>query len=463
MIEMEQGAERQQLRLSHLTAKIGELFTRQFGSRCYWVVAEISNCNPNPHRSQWFFECVEKSSVNKEIIAKVSCMAWRMGIEKIRAFEKITGQPFTNGIEVLLNVQVEYHPVYGLKLCLQDIDPQFTIGALELARQQTIERLLRECSSFIRKEGDRFITNNNQLPLPQVLQHIAIISSQSAAGYEDFKHTLSNNAFGYKFDIDSYYTYVQGEANSIAVYNTLLQVFHSNKAYDIVVIIRGGGSQTDLLIFDQFDLAKIVAKFPMPIITGIGHQKNETIVDMMAHTATTAPTKAAEFIIAHNRAFDLSLEEIKKHIIIRSQQRLSRDERELNRLKQLFGVQLPELINNHKVALEQVAGTLKNRPALLLANYNKDVEVVNQRFRSAIPQYIRAVQSRIDHHVSMFRVMSPVSIMKKGFALIKIDGMVVADPQKVHVGKDISIILNDTQLEATVIAKRNYNGNEFDI
>ena len=197
------------------------------------------------------------------------------------------------------------------------------MGVLELQRQATLEKLIIENPTFIKKSGDKYITRNNQLKLNVVIQKVALISSKTSAGAEDFRHTLLNNSNGYQFYIDDYFTQVQGENNADQFLTKVIEVFNSQKHYDAVIITRGGGAQTDFLIFDNYKIGRAVAKFPIPIITGIGHQKNETITDLMAHTQTKTPTPAAEFIIDHNRAYEEANLTLQRSIIIKSQQLFS--------------------------------------------------------------------------------------------------------------------------------------------
>ena len=350
-----------------------------------------------------------------------------------------------------------------MKLCLQDIDPQYTIGALELQKQKTLERLLVECADFISKSGNRYLTRNNQLHLPRVLQQIAVISSRSAAGYEDFRYTLDNNSFGYRFRVDGYYTFVQGEVNAAAIRSKLLEIYHSGKPYDAVVIIRGGGSQTDFLIFDQYELGKIVAKFPIPVITGLGHQKNQTIVDMMAHTSTTAPTKAAEFIIAHNRAFDSEMDAIKQRIIIRSQQMISFLQKDLYRVQNSFTLQLPAHLALRQKKLASLSSSLSNKPLVILSHHEKDLSLMQKQMGSLSLRLVKNQQGYLAHYLTLFRMMSPLNILKKGFAMVKVGDVIETDGAKIKEGKDISIILSGREIGATVTSNKTYNGNEFDL
>jgi len=321
------------IKLSELTTKIRDTLNTTFANQSYWVFADITNYSFKPDKNYHYFELVEKGDFG--MVTRINAAAWGEGHLHIRQFEKSTGQQFTNGIHVLIRVTVEYHILHGLKLTLIDIDTSFTLGELEKQKMETLQRLLRECPDFIRMEGDLIVTRNKGHILKPVLQKIAVVSSRQSAGYEDFIHTLKHNSFAYTFSIDPYFSSVQGENNAEEIFKRLLDVFLSEKQYDAVVIIRGGGSEMDFLIFNQYNLGRIVAKFPIPIITGIGHQKNETIVDLMAHTSTKTPTKTAEFIIAHNRHFEDSILLLQKNIVIKTDMRL------LN-----TGPQNPDLIVN---------------------------------------------------------------------------------------------------------------------
>jgi exodeoxyribonuclease VII large subunit len=214
---------------------------------------------------------------------------------RIEEFEKNTGQAFTNNLHVLVQVSVDYHALYGLSVSVLDIDSNFMLGILEQQRNATLERLVKE-NDFIQKEGDGYSTYNSQLKLAAVIHKVAVISSSSSAGNEDFRHTMQHNDFGYVFQIDDYYTVVQGDNNAKLFLNKLIEIYSTGIPYDAIVINRGGGSQSDFLIFDNYNIGRAVAKFPIPVITGIGHQKNVSITDLMAHTHTKTPTKAAEFI-----------------------------------------------------------------------------------------------------------------------------------------------------------------------
>ena len=473
------------IKLSALTRQIHQVVRNTFANTRIWVVADISNCSYYSQKGYYYFDLVEKSESGTHMVARIQANAFADGTERIRKFQQVTGQQFQDGIHVLVQVMVEYHPVYGLKLVLLDIDSSYTIGFLEQQRQQTLELLLNNCPDFIRREGDRYITRNNSLVLPPVIQKIAVVSSHSSAGYQDFKHTLEHNNFGYAYQVDSYYTMVQGELNAEAVCKTFLNVFNSGKSYDAVILIRGGGAPTDFLIFDQYSLARLIAKFPIPVITGIGHQKNETIADLMAHTATKTPTKAAELIIAHNRGFEQRLIDLQNNMLIRTQQRLGKTSRELSSLHSKVTNNARDLLTSNRellnLARQQVSGhsarflhiqhrelmklsgAVVQKPAMMLIHRKSELANRLNMLIVARENFIKSCQRNLENYISLIRVMSPSQILKRGFAIIKYEGSIITDASKVEKGKDISIILSGTEIGSTVFSKKPVDGREFDL
>jgi exodeoxyribonuclease VII large subunit len=319
----------------------------------FWVVADISSHNYYPNKEHHYFELVEKSAVDTGIIAKMSAVSWKAGSLRIKAFEKTTGQKFRTGMQLLLQVVVEFHAVYGLKAVLVDVDAGFTLGQLEQERQRTLERLVKECPAYVRLSGDTYITRNRELPYPRVIQRIAIVGSGASAGFQDFMHTLRNNSFGYQFDTITFFTTIQGSANAEQLAQKIAETSKSRELFDAVVIIRGGGADTDFLLFDQFEVCRQIASLPVPVITGIGHQKNETISDLMARTSTKTPTMAAEFIIAHNRQFEEQITGLQKSIIIRSQQFLGKETAQLSQLKTGIAIKARQELQSCHQSLQQ--------------------------------------------------------------------------------------------------------------
>ena len=473
------------IKLSELTNKIQETINTAFEAVSFWVIADITNHTFKAQKNYHNFDLVEKDPNSNDIIAKISGKAWGSGANKIANFENITGQKFSNNINVLINVKVHFHPVYGLQLEVNNIDPNFTLGLLAQQRQATLERLVSENPTFINKIGNTYYTRNNQLKLNVVIQRIAVISSKTSAGGEDFKHTLLNNPFGYTFFIDDYFTLVQGESNSALFLEKIIEIFNSKINYDAVVITRGGGAQTEFLIFDNYNIGRAVAKFPIPIITGIGHQKNETIVDLMAHTQTKTPTKAAEFIIANNKQYEDALLSFQKNIVIKSQQLFSFHFQSLSQLNSIVVNSTRDIINqyknelvqinlvtintsksiiyNHKNELIKISSQILSKPKIILYNRLNDMANTVNNFKIFNVQYLKSQKNNLDHYNSLFRMMAPDNILKKGFAILKLNNKTISNPNEIKVGDDIEIIFSETKIKSTIKQKSTYDGTDLNL
>lgn len=472
------------IRLSQLNRKITDSIEAVFHNQNYWVIADVTNHSYKADKNYHNFELVEKDTKSNAIVARIMGKAWGSGALKITEFEDATGQRFTNNLQVLLQVNVEYHPLYGLAINLLNIDSSYTLGILEQQRNETLKRLVLQ-NEFIQKIGEGYITDNIRLKLNPVLQRIALISSSISAGAEDFKHTLENNSFGYVFKVDNYFATVQGDKNAGLLLEKLIAVYNSKITYDVVVITRGGGSQTDFLIFDNYRIARAAAKFPIPIITGIGHQKNQSITDMMVHTQTKTPTKAAEFIIAHNRGFEERLLSFQKNIIITSQKLITSKGRTLAEIRHILTNTAKDTLARRKDILaklniltinsaktiftgnSQKVDTIINRltglPLFIINNRKNGLVNVQERLKTANMQYHRNQKRKLDNFTMLFKMISPNNILKKGYAIIKLEGKVISDSKVLEPGMEIDVILSQTVITSTIQKKSDYNGTDLDI
>ena len=444
--------------LSDLNLQIRKAIDGIFKGLTFWVIADITSYTYKSETNYHYFELVEKDKLSSIIVARIAGRAWGNAAINITNFEVATGQKFKNDINVLVQVNVQYHKAYGLQLNLIDIDTNFTLGKFEQQRNATLERLVKDNPSFINKINGFYVTNNNKLYFKKVIQHIAVIASFTSAGLQDFEHTLRSNAFNYIFKVDFYDSKVQGEENARPMLEKLIEVYNSKKDYDAIAIIRGGGAQSDFILFDNYELSRAVAKFPIPIITGIGHQKNETIVDLMAHSATKTPTKAAELIIAHNKSFEESLVKMQKMIIIKSQQQLVFQTKTLNNFKAYFFRDVLKLLNEHQRHITKLSGIFINRPKMLLINQKKDVVLLIEKIQTFNRIFLAHKNSKIEHYQSIVKVMSPAHILNKGFAIIKINGDIINNAKLINVGTELIIQLAKTEILTIVKSKKNYNG-----
>lgn len=468
------------LRLSELSEMIRLTLQESFAWQRFWVVAEITNQTYYGHKGFHYFDLVEteepvapttrmprKSKTANSLTAKIAGVAWREGAIRIRAFEQETGQVFGNELQVLIEVSVDYHPVYGLKLTLLDIDSRFTLGQLEQKKQATIQRLLLECPDFVWEQEGPLQSANKELYLPPVIQRIAVVSSKNAAGYEDFLHSLDTNSFGYKFEIHAFYATVQGEQHALELAATISAIetraLELEQDFDAVILIRGGGAATDLLIFDQFEVAEAIAACPFPVFTGIGHQKNETIADLLAHTAFKTPTKVAEFIIERNRGFETGLFTILHQVQLLSKQLLAEQFSFLDRVRFSLSYRTQELLNQEKQQIREMNALVRRQPQRLLSNQQLLLQEVKTSLQVNTTGYIRTREKDLAHLLRLFRMSSPEKLLARGFALVVKDGKVQANATEIHPEDKIQILFAGSQLDAAVKHKKEYDGDPFNL
>jgi exodeoxyribonuclease VII large subunit len=496
------------IKLSDLTRRIRQVINQAFGEETYWIIAEVSGHKFYPDRDRHYFDLVEKIENSNTETAKVKANCWEQGSRQISLFESLTGQTFADGLQVLVCVKVNYHIVYGLSFTVMDVDPNFTLGNVERQRRETLNRLLAENAESIQLAGDEYVTRNKQLKLNCVIQRIALIGSPKSEGYTDFLHTMSSNQFGYQFVIDFYYSTVQGVTAEQELVKTFLQVYENSKSkhYDCVVITRGGGARTDFLVFDTYSLARVAARFPIPIITGLGHHKDVSIVDMMVNTQTKTPTKAAEFILAHNRSFEESVLQHQQRLIIRTQQLLGGQNQRLNQIRNNFSQLLPAFITRHRDLIVRLRQVIQHNPRALVSdrkhvllkvqqaitNCSSEILRKNDRALSSLfhrltgkPKEIlahrrtdcereirflriysdRFILRQVDslrHQQSMMKLMSPENILRKGFALVSKGNKIITSPDDIDKGDEITITLDKANIQSTVTSKSERHG-KYDV
>ncbi|MEO7522890.1 MAG: exodeoxyribonuclease VII large subunit [Ferruginibacter sp.] len=443
----------QHIKLSDLTRQIQKLINDHFFKKTYWVVGEISNLRYYPAKNYYFFDFVEKDADSNLVLTTVKTSAWSNAINSIKKFERITGQKFDNNIQVLLSVSVEYHITYGLKLNMLDVDPAFTLGNLEKQRQETLLKLVSANPGYIKLVDGEFITYNKSLLLNRVIQNIALIASESSDGYKDFKHELLNNEYHYVFTIDDYYTQVQGAGTEIQIINRLVEIFTSSKPYDAIVIVRGGGSQADFLIFDSYELARAIAKFPIPVFTGIGHTRNESIVDMMAFKATKTPTKVAGSILAHNRFFEEKILELQTAIISKTKGILASNNLSLSQLKATIDIRAKDLVHTFSLELSLFQSSIKELSLQRIYDSRQQIDTTILNLKNHVDRNMIKNRFKLESHKLLIKHLSPESILKRGYALIYQHGKIIIDPGKIEVGSSITTVLANTEIQSTITGK----------
>jgi exodeoxyribonuclease VII large subunit len=460
------------------------MFKTFFHEKYYWVIADISDYKYYSDKDHHYFTLVEKDEATNQILAKVRGNAWKTGSAQIREFTRITGQQFKDNLHVLIKVSVEYHSVYGLQLSLHKINIEYTIGKLEQERLATIQKLLTECPQWVKQVGEKLITHNSQLTLNTVIQKIAVISSHQSDGFRDFMDTLHQNEFGYRFHITTFLGSVQGTSNAQVFCERLASISHQNH-FDVLVIVRGGGNDTDFLLFNQFELCRQIAGFPIPIIAGLGHLRNQSLADLLVHSSVKTPSIAAEFIIAHNRRFEEKLLLARNQIIMKVQNNLSQQLQHIARLNSSIVNKARDIVGGHKEAHNQYRQVVVNKTKTILFNRKSQmVEIGHQMIQKPksilsnrtlelnniilcirnFPFRLTTNQkSMVRHFETVFRIMSPANILKKGFAIIYKDGKILTDAEAIPLNSEITIRLAQDEILATTKSKKHIDGDEFNL
>ena len=321
----------------------------------YWVEAELSECRES--RGHCYMELIQKDEQTATPIAKASAKCWANKWLTIRPyFERTTGQQLHAGMQVLLQVYPQFHEAYGFSWIVNDIDPTYTLGDMARKRQEIIQQLKAEGVFDLQKE----------LKLPMFCQHIAVISSQTAAGYGDFCNQLATNPYGFHFDVQLFPAIMQGEGVEQSIIDALERIYDTD--FDCVVIIRGGGATSDMSGFDTLALAENVANFPIPIITGIGHERDESILDMVSHTRVKTPTAAATLLIDHLKQVLDGIDEMQTRIISQLQLKLSSANHQIATVETKIPMLLERKLTSENHRLQLMEEKLKALdPTLLLA------------------------------------------------------------------------------------------------
>lgn len=406
----------QHITLRELQRRVKSVLEGQFALPV-WVSAEISDLKVN-YSGHCYLELVEKGGDNGIPTAQARAVIWRSHYPRIAGyFEAETGQRLAPGLKILAKVLVSYHELYGFSLQITDIDPSFTLGDLERQRQLTIAQL----------QQDGVWEMNREVAMPIVVQRVAIVSSAQAAGYQDFRKELEKSS--YRFDVELFDAFMQGEAAEESIIGALCRVADRMEEFDAVVIIRGGGSRSDLNCFNAYRLCSHVAQFPLPVLTGIGHDKDTSVADMVAHKALKTPTAVAGWLV----------------------ERMSNVEGWLDGAALQLHDGVLRLTRAQQLRLEEFTGDLRHLPAGLLRRRALELESRNEAFRQAVGEFLRQQRQRLDTSVKLAESRSPRHILRMGFAVVRSRGEAIRSVGQVTAGEQLEVEIADGRftVEAT--------------
>jgi exodeoxyribonuclease VII large subunit len=346
-------------RLSELINEIDDAIQNRFAGETFWITAEITDVKKQPDKRWCFLKFIEKEG--HLITSEIKGVFWASTYHNVEKFEKLSGQPFASGLEITCNVRVRFSKRYGIDLEILEIDHTYSLGKLELEKQQTLDRLIKENPKLIRLVDGHYFTNNKSIELPIVLQRIALITAPNSDGQRDFKQEIENNQYDYTFSVSEFLTQIQGDNSSKLIIEKLKLIEAEKESFDVVAIIRGGGSQTDFKPFDDYDLSKYVASFPLPILTGIGHDRNTSIVDLMARQHKT-PTKVATNIVEHNYNFESEIMDFKERLFETAEDMINEAKENLLQIRRTVKAYSPATILNKGYAIITSNGEIVINP-----------------------------------------------------------------------------------------------------
>ena len=406
----------------------------------YWVEAELSECRES--KGHCYMELIQKDERSATPIAKASAKCWVSKWMLIRPyFERTTGQRLHAGMKVLLKVYPQFHEAYGFSWIITDIDPTYTLGDMARKREEIIRQLKEEGVFDLQKE----------LQLPLFCQNIAVISSETAAGYGDFCNQLTDNPYGFLFHTQLFPAIMQGDGVEQSVINALEEIFDVQSSqsdmFDCVVIIRGGGATSDMSGFDTLALAENVANFPIPIITGIGHERDESILDMVSYLRVKTPTAAAAFLIEHLKEVRDSIEDLQNRMIHCAQQKLSALNSNLSAIADVIPRLFSIVKTRQEARLDSLFSSLLSSIQQTILAQKSNLATFEQRIPMLIvDRRLTAEYHRLEMLEEKIKSLDPALLLRRGYSITLFKGKAVRDPLALKKGDEI-----ETRIEKGII------------
>ena len=438
--DMDRSPDKQALSLVELNQRIRMTLEQAFPDT-YWVRAEMSDVRENGASGHCYLEFIEKDPRSGQLLAKVRGAIWAKTFRLLKPyFEMETGQRFVSGLKVLVRVTVDFHELYGLSLTVVDIDPAYTLGDMARKRLEIIRQLQEEGVFELNKE----------LPLPLLPRRIALISSPTAAGYEDFMNQLTHNRAGYPFYVKLFPALMQGERTEESVIAALDRIYAHQELFDVVALLRGGGATSDLNSFDSYLLAANCAQFPLPILTGIGHERDDTVVDLVAHTRLKTPTAVAEFLIARMDQAAQTVEELQQTMTQSASVRLLQEKQRL----QSYATRLPALVGQrmerNRTLLHQLGAKLPTMAQGFVERKRAMVDRLVMQLRNATTTHLAEKQRFLQLQEQFVRMASPDYILRRGYSLTLREGKIIKRAEELHVGEELTTRFMDGEVKSII-------------
>lgn len=382
-----------------------------------WIRCELAQISES--RGHRYLELVEKDDESDELIAQSSAVIWQRTYRRIRRQRgKQLQEVLREGMSVLLKVKVDFHERYGLKLMVEDIDPTFTMGELEMRRRAIMERL----------QTEDLLGKNRSVSLPLVLQRIAVLSAESAAGYADFSEQLANNPYGFRIEWTLFPAAMQGQQVEREMLRQLRKIERRRHLYDAIVVIRGGGARLDLAAFDRYELAVAMAQASLPVLTGIGHEIDETVLDHVVHGSLKTPTAVAEFIVQHNARFDT----------------------ELWQTGQWIGRRVQQMITDEILRLDHTSGMLADTTNRLIRQRWDQVAFAKKQLPFLVRTKLKQAQVLLDFQEQVNSLLSVEGTLHRGFSITYRSGQPVLSAAEVEEEDTLTTQFKDGRIHSVV-------------
>jgi exodeoxyribonuclease VII large subunit len=432
----------------------------------YWVIAEISEITENA-AGHCYLELIEKQPDEKNVRARARGIIWSSRYRFLKSlFENITGESLREGLNILIKIKVEYHELYGLSLVISDIDPAFTIGEMAMKRNLIIRKL----------EEEGIFSMNKELALPSFPQRIAIVSSRNSAGYSDFINHLSNNSFRYCFYTSLFESAMQGSETENGIIGALDRIALNSHHFDIVVIIRGGGSQSDLSWFDNYNIAYHVTQFPLPVLTGIGHDKDMSVTDLVANKALKTPTAVADFLIdsmgrTENELIEMYtvIKELSRNILEKNRIRIETDKNKLSPLALNIISRFNDKLSGKKIAFINVgkefiyrAGSIPlNQKSRLISLVKSLISEKKTGLKRSLQDLVSVTGKSLNYTSSglaLFEttlgILNPENVLRRGYTITSLNGKIVKERILINPDDIIDTQFSDGKVTSRVIEKK---------
>lgn len=405
----------------------------------YWVEAELSEAREV--RGHCYMELVEKDRHSNTPVARASAKCWQSRWALIKPmFERVTGQRLHAGMKVLLRVHANFHEAYGFSWIVNDINPEYTMGDLARRRQEIVAQLRAEGVFDLQRE----------LRLPMFAQRVAVISSEGAAGYGDFCRQLTENAVGYAFSVTLFQAVMQGEGVEKSIIAALDAIYDEAQNYDVVVIIRGGGATSDLSGFDTLALAENVANFPLPIITGIGHDRDQSVLDMVANTSVKTPTAAAALLIERLAEIDNRITQAQTTMARTVETIVNSNRARLQHIESKVPMLATMKLTAEAARIDRLAAQLTQAAKQRLADGNMHLQRMADTMRAAMQRRITAERHRLDMIEQCAAAADPDRLLAKGYSITLCNGKAVHDPKLLAPGCEITTMVEKGMITSTV-------------